>query len=307
MTKTSLRALVVEDDANVVDFIRHTMVVLGHDCVCATNLHDAREALHNAEFDYVLLDLRIPAMPDGMFPDADSGMTFLAEIGSKHGIGRMPVFMMTSYTDQGFAMATKLTQMGATRCIPKPLEDKSLSQVIRQALAEHSRNLQADGKTGQPAPRRRLRKEPQKFDIAAPSAECYAELAATGDSEGLLRILLKKPGAGRPAQLVSVPLRDQPLTIVMAGIATAMNKMRQGAEDLPGSRLPEECKITLEWSSDSLAEHVKGKAGARRKAMNRLRHVVQFQDGVGLVSNQDGDTGIWSSTVLFHLQTSGKL
>ena len=149
--------------------------------------------------------------------------------------------------------------------------------------------------------------EPQKAKLAAPSTECYAELTATGDSEGLLQILLTKPGPGRPTQVASVPLRDQPLAILLAGIETATNRMRQGAEDLPDGRLPEEIKITLEWSNDSLAGHVRGTPGARRKAMNRLRYVVQFQDGIGLVSHQDSNTGTWSSTIPFRLRTSGKL
>ena len=307
MMKTSLRALVVEDDANVVEFIRRTMVVLGHDCVCATNLQDAREALRDTDFHYVLLDLKLPAMPDGLFPVIDSGMTFLEEISRERGNGRIPVFVMTSFTDQGFAMAAKLIQMGAIRCIPKPLEDKSLVQIIREDLAAHKRNALVSGKTGQSTPRRRSPKEPQKVELAAPSTECYAELAITGDNQGLLKILFTKPGAGRPTEVASIPLRDQPLAILIAGIETALNRMRQGAEDLPGGRLPEECKIPIEWSRDSLKDHVKGTLGARRKAMNRLRHVAQFKDGDGLVSDQDGDSGLWRSTVPFRLRTSGKL
>ena len=306
--KTPPRALVVEDDPNVVEFIRRTMVVLGHDCVCATNLQDAREALRNNGLHYVLLDLSLPATPDGLFPVIDSGMTFLEEVGVAHGIGNIPVFVMTSFTDQGFAMATKLTQMGAIRCIPKPLEDRSLAQIIREDLAAHKRKASANSKTGQPAPRRKSPKAPRKVMLTAPSTECYAELAATGDNQGLLKILFTKPKDGRPTEVDSVPLRDQPLKILIAGIEAAINRIRQGAEDLPGSRLPEECRVSLEWSGDSLKGCVKDTAGARRKAMNRLRHdVVQFQDGVGLVSDQDGDSGVWRSTVPFRLRTSGKL
>ena len=306
--RTSLKALVVEDDPNVVEFIRRTMVVLGHDCVCATNLQDAREALRNNDLHYVLLDLTLPAMPDGLFPTSDSGMALLEEIGTKHGIGRIPVFMMTSFTDQGFAMATKLIQMGAIRCIPKPLEDKSLPQIIREELDAHKQQASANSKTGQSAPRRKSPKKSQKVKLAVPSTECYAELAATGRNEGLLKILFTKPGDGRPTEATSVSLRDQPLRILIAGIEAAVNRMRQAAEDLPGGRLPEEWKIPLEWSRDSLKGHVKETAGARRKAMNRLRHdVLQFQDKVGLVSEQDGDSGVWRSTVPFRLRTSGKL
>ena len=269
--RTSLKALVVEDDPNVVEFIRRTMVVLGHDCVCATNLQDARESLRNNDLHYVLLDLTLPAMPDGLFPTSDSGMALLEEIGEKHGIGRIPVFMMTSFTDQGFAMATKLIQMGATRCIPKPLEDKSLPQIIREELDAHKQKASANGKIGLSIPRRKSPKKPHK--LAAPSTECYAELTVTGRNEGLLEILFTKPKDGRPTKVDSVPLRDQPLAILLAGIETTTNNMRQAAEDLPDARLPEECKVWLEWSGDSLKGHVKDTSVARRGAMYRLRQL----------------------------------
>lgn len=305
MTRTRLKALIVEDDSNVVECIRRTMIVLDHDCVCVTNVQDAREALRREEFHYVLLDLKIPAMPDGLFPTIDSGMTFLAEIGRERGNGRTPILVMTSHTDQGFGMAVKLTQMGASRCIPKPLDDKPLSQIIQEVLDEHSKRFPPDGRLGQPASQNRRPKPPKTVDLAAPSTQCYAELAVQSANEGTLRVLFTKPGPGRPTEVGSIPIRDQPLRILVAGIDGAIRRIREAAEELPTDRLPEECTMILEWSAGSLRDHVQGEAGARRKAMNRLRSLVRFQDGAGLVSDQDGESGIWRSTIPFRLQTSG--
>lgn len=136
MTGEPLTALIVEDDANVVDFIRRTMVVLGHECVCVTNLQDARDAYGRNAFDYVVLDLKIPAMADLLFPDMDCGMTFLSEIGQRGGNGRMPVLVMTTYAGEGFDMAIRLAELGASKCITKPLDDKPLSEIIREVLAK---------------------------------------------------------------------------------------------------------------------------------------------------------------------------
>jgi len=307
MTRTRLKALVVEDDGDVVECIRRTMIVLDHDCVCVTNVQDAREALRKEEFHYVLLDLKIPAMPDGLFPTIDSGMTFLAEVGRERGNGHTPVFVMTSHTNQGFGMAVKLTQMGASLCIPKPLDDKPLSQIIQEVLDDHGRRLLPDGKLGQPASQERQSKPPKTVDLRAPSRECYAELAVQSDKAGILRVLFANPGPGRPTEVGSIPIRDQPLKILVAGIEAAIKRIHEAAEELPTDRLPEECRIILEWSADSLRGHVRGEANARRQAMSRLRSLVRFQDGVGLVSDQDGESGTWRSTIPFRFQTSGQL
>ena len=221
--------------------------------------------------------------------------------------GGMPISVMITCTDQGFGMAFGLMEGGLIGRMANAMAERSPELIIREDSVDHEHNAPVCGKTCQSVSRRESMKEPQRVGLLAPSAACYAELTATGDSEGLLQILLTKPGPGRPTQVASVPLRDQPLAILLAGIETATNRMRQGAEDLPDGRLPEEIKITLEWSNDSLAGHVRGTPGARRKAMNRLRYVVQFQDGIGLVSHQDSNTGTWSSTIPFRLRTSGKL
>lgn len=181
MTRTPLKALVVEDEPNVVDFIRRTMVVLGHDCICATNVQDAREALRSGGFDYILLDLKIPALPDGLFPSIDGGMAVLAEIGDQPGNGHVPIFAMTSHTDQGFDMAVKLTNMGVSRCIPKPLDDKPLSQIIREVLGSHKKRPALSGKAG-----RRKRGHPPCHDPNK-DRQLMEEWAAVRGKAGMTR------------------------------------------------------------------------------------------------------------------------
>jgi len=304
MTKPPLIALVVEDDANVVEFIRRTMIVLGHDCICATNVQDAREALRRGGLDYILLDLKIPALPDGLFPSIDCGMTFLAEIGNERGNGHMPVFVMTSYTDQGFGMAVKLANMGASRCIPKPLDDKPLSQIIQEVLADHNGHAASGDKSAQPTAQRRPPKACNTAALQVPAAECYAEIDVRSADKGFLCVLLNKNAGGRPtAACEPIPLEGQLLAILVAGTDAAIRRLREAEEDLSTDRLPEELKAVIEWTQDSLRPHVNGDAAAGRQAINRLRRMVKFQDGAGLVAKQDAD-GMWRTTVRFRIRAT---
>ena len=310
MTRTPLRALVVEDDGNVVDFIRRTMVVLGHDCVCATNVQDAREALRKGDFHYVLLDLKIPAMPDGLFPNIDSGMTFLAEIGKERGNGRTPIFVMTSHTDQGFGMAVKLTQMGASHCIPKPLDDKPLSQIIQEVLADHSRRSLLDGKTSQPVSQEPQPKQPKTVDLQAQSTECYGELEAVKGGRGLLRIFSMRKGPGKRPELCDpIGLDKQAFSILVGGVENSRSRFiekKAGQAEADGKHLgrsecepPDEYSHNIVWDRNELAVilHNKDDYGSLTReqkntiktAMGRVRKLARFKDVSQLVSEADKD------------------
>ena len=300
------RALVVEDDGNVVEFIRRTMVVLGHDCICATNVQDARKAMQQGTFDYALLDLKIPAMPDGLFPSIDCGMTFLAEIGRRRGDGRMRVIVMTSHTDQGFGMAVKLAHMGASRCVPKPLDDKPLSQIIQEVIADGNGHAAPAGQTGA-APRGGRRSKPRRTtEVAVPPTECYGEIDVRSSDEGFLRLLFIRNAGGRPPAVCQpIPVEGQLLAILVAARDTAVRKLREAEDSLPAGGVPEDCRAILEWTQDSLQEHVKGSPAAGRQVINRLRRLVEFRPGGGLVTRQDA-SGTWRSAIPFRLRASGR-
>ena len=57
------KALIVDDDPRIMKIIEETLQGLNHEHVWVTNQHDARRALDIEQFDYVLLELRIPAKP----------------------------------------------------------------------------------------------------------------------------------------------------------------------------------------------------------------------------------------------------
>ena len=194
MTLPPLTALIVEDTAEVADFIRRTMVVLGHECICVNNLEGARQALAAGAFHYALLDLKIPALPDLLFPDIQCGLTFLDEIGHQKGLGKTPIFVMTTHTNEGFKLAVELTQRGASRCIPKPLDDTSLAQIIKETLTEHAQKHPLGNMT--PPPRQikpfaggSLAYFPDRIEL---NGQTIAENNNAGHAWGVLQILRRR-------------------------------------------------------------------------------------------------------------------
>lgn len=139
--------------------------------------------------------------------------------------------------------------------------------------------------------------------LPVPSAECYAELDASSSDSGQLHILLTRPGAGRPREAAKIPVEKQQLAILTLGLESARRRFREQFDEASIDRLPEEHKVTLEWSPDSLDKYVKGKPDAKRRAMMRVRQLVKFQDNVGLVADQD-ESERWLSTVPFRLRVT---
>lgn len=62
---THTRALLVEDDPNIVDLIRSNLAVRGFDTIASADVHEALQLLETEEPDIVLLDLMLPN-GDGM-------------------------------------------------------------------------------------------------------------------------------------------------------------------------------------------------------------------------------------------------
>lgn len=133
------RALVVEDDERIMDMVEDTLYSLGHEHDWATNQHDARVRLEAAEYDYVLLDLQIPAKPKRGGADKEFGRNLLGDIQRIKGARRVPVIVMTAYASDCVAMMRELFADGATDFIAKPFPPtgRTLAHLIRQVLGAH--------------------------------------------------------------------------------------------------------------------------------------------------------------------------
>lgn len=134
------KALVVEDDDRIIASIEDTLFSIGHKHDWATNQHDAQQMLREHEYDYVLLDLQIPAKPNRGGADKEFGCNLLQDIQRIKGRCRTPVIVMTAYSADCLDLTTELHANGASEFIAKPFSNKgrTLASVIRRVLTDHT-------------------------------------------------------------------------------------------------------------------------------------------------------------------------
>lgn len=129
------RALIVEDQDDIMPAIEEAMAGRGDSFDRATSLDEARAMFQANDYAYVLLDLKIPARIGGAFPDKVYGITVLREIRGTVGKERTPVIAMTSYHSDGFGISTELHALGVNECISKPFdENRPLMRVIEGVI-----------------------------------------------------------------------------------------------------------------------------------------------------------------------------
>ena len=139
-------ALIVEDDPQVMETIEDTLCSFGHEHVWVTNQFDAREALRSQDFQYVLLDLQIPAKPKRGGASKEFGVNLLREIRHHRAADQLPVVIMTAYSADCLDLTTELIDNGASDFIAKPFHDKQrpLAKVIRKVLRSPRSRRTAD-------------------------------------------------------------------------------------------------------------------------------------------------------------------
>jgi CheY-like chemotaxis protein len=127
-----MKALVVEDDPTIVDMVEDVLFSLGHEFEVATNQQDAQQLLQSMAFDYVLLDLQIPAKANRGGADKQYGINCLKDIQRMKAPSPPPVIMMTAHLVDYANLSGELQRNGVRECITKPFSNaiRPLSDVI---------------------------------------------------------------------------------------------------------------------------------------------------------------------------------
>lgn len=135
----SLRALIVEDDPDVVPWIESSLLSIGHEYDWVTSQLEAQRKLAEHEYAYVLLDMQIPASAERGGASKEFGINLLENIQKLKGHRKLPVIMMTGATSAGLDLSRELFQKGATDLISKPLDRsvRPLNRVIDNVLQEN--------------------------------------------------------------------------------------------------------------------------------------------------------------------------
>jgi DNA-binding response OmpR family regulator len=120
--------LVVDDDLDILALLRGWLEDEGFDVTVATGAAEGSEALARAPFDVVVLDL---FLPDASGLDAIKLFRACAPTVPLIAISGH-VFVEHPFPDQFRKLAL---DMGAARCLPKPLTETALLREIRTLLA----------------------------------------------------------------------------------------------------------------------------------------------------------------------------
>jgi CheY-like chemotaxis protein len=126
---TSLRVLVAEDDRISQMYMRQQLARLGHTAFIVANGQEALEALQNAAFDCVLMDVQMPVM-DGL--EATRAIR-----GLPAPVGEIPIVAVTANAAPEELAACRAA--GMDDLVAKPIDTAQLLAAIGRAIA--GRNL----------------------------------------------------------------------------------------------------------------------------------------------------------------------
>ncbi len=118
------RILIIDDDTMLCDMVRRKLGNLSHTTVCAQTLKDGMAALTKADFDLILLDVRLP---DG------SGLEALPHF--KTARSQPEIIIITGEGDPDGAQLA--IETGAWDYIEKPLSMRDLTLQVTRALQYH--------------------------------------------------------------------------------------------------------------------------------------------------------------------------
>ena len=118
---TKPRALIVDDEQDILDLLRITLTRMGIDCLAATDLAGARRLLSSESFNLCLTDMRLP--------DGD-GIDLVREMASHY--PQVPVAMITAHGSMETAVAAM--KAGAFDFVAKPLDLQVLRRLVTAAL-----------------------------------------------------------------------------------------------------------------------------------------------------------------------------
>jgi len=203
--------------------------------------------------------------------------------------------VMTSHTDQGFDMAVKLAQMGATRCIPKPLEDKPLSQIIQEVLTEHGKKYPIDSAASPAAP------EPQPFsggvmaffhDRIELLGQVVVENNGMGHAWGILQALRKKNSAsGKQVAYSAARLAKE------MGIGGPASLHVKTAEDRSGENAVAQCIADLRGRIEKVMRESMNLVCRRDDVVDNRGKGYRLRDWI-TVDDHDGPAGEVTSAVV---------
>jgi CheY-like chemotaxis protein len=120
----TLRALVVEDDRMIQTIIRANLESVGIKPVVAGNGVEAIDAIKKNEFDFILMDIRMPDQ-DGL-----DATRWIRDIEFSDTIRHVPIFALTTYSSD--AHTQEILDAGMNEHLVKPFKLESLLPLLEK-------------------------------------------------------------------------------------------------------------------------------------------------------------------------------
>jgi two-component system alkaline phosphatase synthesis response regulator PhoP len=127
------RALVVEDDADIVELLTHYLSADGFTVEAAADGRRALAVLRQGDFDLLVLDLQLPGL---------DGLTVCAEVRRDARLRDVPIVMLTARGDEADRIVG--LEMGADDYVVKPFSPKELVARVRALFRRVDRREDAE-------------------------------------------------------------------------------------------------------------------------------------------------------------------
>ena len=127
MSAESPKILCVDDDPDVLEFLRIVLESEGFEFVGAGSAEEGLRVFRQSQPDLIILDL--------MMEEVDAGTGFVQKLRLQG--GDVPIFMLSSVGDN-LNMTADYASLGLAGIFQKPLDKDVLLNVVRVALAESS-------------------------------------------------------------------------------------------------------------------------------------------------------------------------
>ena len=129
------KALIVTIDETILSAVEDTIESLGHEFVQASSQSEARRLVADDLFDYVVIDIAIPARRNGRNVDPVHGFHLLEDIRRLPNGQNCPVIVCTGNLDCIDYIEAYL-EKGATTFIAKPFTSRQLARKVRFGLKQ---------------------------------------------------------------------------------------------------------------------------------------------------------------------------
>ena len=131
------RALVVDDDPEIIQTVGDILVSLNHEYDSADSVTAARQCIERKDYTYYLIDLQIPVHSAHGVSRIQNGENLIDEIIRQDDDRKKRIIAITAYGNDGPHQAVEIMKKGIADYIPKPFptSGKTLDKAILAILA----------------------------------------------------------------------------------------------------------------------------------------------------------------------------